>query len=177
MGSGRSGGLRRCRAGIGQGINASCLPLHILLENWRSGLPDSDYDVTGPGDRRIIDCRDSGFPKEDEKQGWSIAWATDLFISCMLLSRGAVYLLSADVDVDMLRTRNIYLGGGFADFDLLKRTYDLKGMSSVLGLAWTLDDLGIDYNGKGSVRIVPGSHDWFTWPQLAYDYLSDYLWK
>ena len=102
---------------------------------------------------------------------------TKLFGYYALMSRGAVYLYAADTNLQDVQSRKIYMGAGFADFDLLRRTYNILDMSSVLGLAWYFDDLGVDYNGGGSIKIVPGSHDWFTWPQLALDFFSNYLWK
>ena len=60
---------------------------------------------------------------------------------------------------------------------MLKRTINQEGDNSTISFAWLMDSLDVPYNGNGSVKLVPGAHDWFTWPQLVLDYFTDYLWK
>ncbi len=103
---------------------------------------------------------------------------TQLFDYYAMLSGGSCNLYSLDTDAAVLKTVDVYLGAGFSDQALLRPgVFDIMTQSSTMGFSWLLDDLGVDYNGKGSINIVPGAHDWFVWPQLINDYFANYLWK
>ncbi len=93
------------------------------------------------------------------------------------LSGGATNLYTPDMDIEKMQNSNLYLGAGFIDNAMLKRTINQEGDNSTISFAWLMDSLDVPYNGNGSVKLVPGAHDWFTWPQLVLDYFTDYLWK
>ena len=93
------------------------------------------------------------------------------------LSGGATNLYTPDMDIEKMQNSNLYLGAGFIDNAMLKRTINQEGDNSTISFAWLMDSLDVPYNGNGSVKLVPGAHDWFTWPQLVLDYFTNYLWK
>ena len=103
---------------------------------------------------------------------------TQLFDYYAPLSGGSCNLYSLDTDPAVLQSVNLYLGAGFSDQALLRPgEFDIMSQSSTMGFSWLMDDLGVEYNGGGSINIVPGAHDWFVWPQLINDYFANYLWK
>ena len=103
---------------------------------------------------------------------------TDLFSYFAPLSGGSCNQYAIDVDPAVLQSVDLYLGAGFADQALLRAgEFDIMSQSSTIGFSWLMDDLGVNYNGNGSIKIVPGAHDWFVWPQLINDYFANYLWK
>ena len=94
------------------------------------------------------------------------------------LSGGATNLYSSEsVDLEGMKKADLYLGAGFIDNASLKRTINQEGDNGTISFAWLMDSIGVDYNDNGSAAIVPGAHDWFTWPQLVLDYFTNYLWK
>ena len=66
----------------------------------------------------------------------------------------------------------IYFGCGYADPRITLPTQE--GRIPMGTLCIYLDQLGIDYVG---LKLVDGAHDWFTWPQLYYDFVMTTLWK
>lgn len=92
------------------------------------------------------------------------------------LSGGAAYALTDEIDIEAVKKADIYLGAGFVDH-LLFSAIRAKGDASTRAFALALDAAGITYNNGNSFVIVPGAHDWFTWPQLVKDYFENVLWK
>ena len=86
------------------------------------------------------------------------------------LSGGAANLYDGQ-PVEPMKETKVFLGAGFID----QASY-ASGEKSTSTFSKLLDQLGVDYN-DGSIVLVPGAHDWFTWPQLVKLYFEDYLWK
>ena len=93
------------------------------------------------------------------------------------LSGGAAYALTEETDIEAVKKADIYLGAGFVDFVMFSYNMRGKGEISTRGFAKALDAAGVSYNNDSSYVIVPGAHDWFTWPELVKDYFENYLWK
>ena len=147
-----------------------------IINDVRSGLipyVEEHYNVVEDASGRAL----TGLSRGANVVSGFLFRVPEMFSFYGLLSRAALYLLTTDTDTELVKQADIYLGAGFADHDLFKRAYDQREVSSVVGMSWLLDDLGIDYNNGGSIKVVPGAHDWFTWPQLAYDMIANYLWK
>ena len=169
------------------------------IDTFKLSTKDPSYNGLNPDYRALVkDIRDSLIPAVEERYnvsekgedravaglslGANISTAflfrsPETFGSYGLFSCGSVNLYSVDTDPELMKDKNIYLGGGFADMAFMRRNFHQDEVSSTLGMAWLLDNLGVDYNNKGSLTIVPGAHDWFTWPQLLCDFISGYLWK
>ena len=120
----------------------------------------------------------AGLSRGANVTSWILLRETATFGSYALLSCGGVNLYSADSYNEYLGSVDIYLGGGFSDQAFLRaNTLDLNKVSSVMGFAWLMNNLGLEFNHGDPVKVVPGAHDWFTWPQLVKLYFEDYLWK
>ena len=135
---------------------------------------EEKYNITtDPEDRAMV-----GLSRGANVTSWILLRETATFGSYALLSCGGVNLYSADSYNEYLGSVDIYLGGGFSDQAFLRaNTLDLNKVSSVMGFAWLMNNLGLEFNHGDPVKVVPGAHDWFIWPQLALDYFSNYLWK
>lgn len=105
-------------------------------------------------------------------------WNPELFDWYAPLSVASRKFFSEDeVDIEALKEKDLYLGVGFADFLLVRRTVNLPEETSTLSFAWLMDSIGVEYNDGASIVIAPGAHDRFTWPQLIRDYFANHLWK
>lgn len=103
---------------------------------------------------------------------------TDAFKYYGLFSCSATYAWPKLDDYSTFKNANIYLSGGWADYCLNnKDNYGSDEDVMVESFAEKLDESGLTYNNGNGIEIVPGSHDWFNWPQVLRDYVSTTLWK
>ncbi|MDO4275601.1 MAG: alpha/beta hydrolase-fold protein [Eubacteriales bacterium] len=80
-------------------------------------------------------------------------------------------------DYSQYTNANIYLAAGWADQLMMQNTYHTDGDKTLMGAKEQLDAAGIMYNNGERYVTVEGAHDWFTWPQIFRDYVSNTLWK
>ena len=66
----------------------------------------------------------------------------------------------------------LYLGAGYAD-QTMETAMD-EGQIPMRPFSEYLDENNIEYTG---LYIVEGGHDWFTWPQIFYNFVETFLWK
>ncbi|MBQ1492426.1 MAG: hypothetical protein IIZ39_10755 [Blautia sp.] len=77
---------------------------------------------------------------------------------------------------DFLGT-DIVLAGGFADYCVANKENEYTDEDvMVTTYAEKLEEKEIPYNQGNDILLVPGNHDWFTWPQILKEYLTTYLW-
>lgn len=112
------------------------------------------------------------------------AWTTceiyyrnpELFGYYGFFSGGAPLTFPQVADYSDYKKPSLYLAAGWADV-ALGIFYHTPSDHSLLGFKEKLDESGISYNNGGSYYSVQGGHDWYTWPQILKDYVSNYLWK
>lgn len=80
-------------------------------------------------------------------------------------------------DYSAYQNADVYLAAGWADQLIMQDTYHTDGDKTLMGVKEQLDAAEIVYNKGNSYVTVEGAHDWFTWPQIFRDYVSNELWK
>ena len=95
-----------------------------------------------------------------------------------IFSCAAAYSWPELENYDAYKTPNVFLSAGYADFGLISaEAYHTDEDVTMIGMAEKLDEAGITYNNGEEIYLVPGSHDWFDWPQVLEYYVTNVLWK
>ena len=95
-----------------------------------------------------------------------------------IFSCAAAYSWPELENYDAYKTPNVFLSAGYADFGLISaEAYHTDEDVTMIGMAEKLDEAGITYNNGEGIYLVPGSHDWFDWPQVLEYYVTNVLWK
>lgn len=95
-----------------------------------------------------------------------------------LFSCSATYSFPELEDYSTFKDTDIFLAGGWADYCVSNKENNYSDEDvMVVTYAEKLDEKEIPYNNGEGILLVPGNHDWFTWPQVLKTYISTTLWK
>lgn len=144
------------------------------IMNYLLPYVESNYNVSKDAHERAF----AGLSAGAVVTGNLLAQDPSAFEYFGLFSCSATYAWPELDNYDDYKNTNIYLAGGWADMCVdNKENYGSEEDVMVNSFADKLDECGITYNNGKGVYIVPGSHDWFIWPQILKEYVSTTLWK
>ncbi len=125
---------------------------------------ESNYSVsTDSADRAFC-----GLSMGSMTTGAMLQLETATFQYYGLFSGGAASMDINDYDLDLVRSRTIYVTGGLVDMALNNELLP----NTVVNFEQLLTDYDIDHG----FDLKPGGHDWFVWRDALTTFAMDYLW-